>query len=129
MINPTFSDTVTVYHQQKSYDEKVGKNVTAWVRAVYTSCFWGNQENKVLNGNELSQASSYTVRIPFCGVALSFATGDIVIKGEISDEIADVQGRRKADLLNRYNPDCFVVNTVSYNTKIPQAAHYRLTGG
>lgn len=128
MIDPTFNETVTLYHQQKRYDDKTKRNVTEWTRSVHKECYFGTQDAQVLNGTTLSLASSYVVKIPHNGIALNVAPGDIIIKGDVSDVIEDVQGKRANDLLNKYKPDCFTIRTVSANTKIPEDAHYKLTG-
>ena len=67
-------------------------------------------------------------KIPHNGVAINVAPGDIVVKGKVADAIEDVRDKRANDLLNKYKPDCFTVRTVSANTKIPEDAHYKLTG-
>lgn len=128
MIDPTFNETITVYHQQKHIDEASKRNVTEWVRSVHNECYFGTQNAQALNGTTLSLASSYVVKIPHNGIELSIAPGDIIVKGDVTDTIEDVQGKRANDLLNKYNPNCFTVRTVSANTKIPEDAHYKLTG-
>lgn len=126
MINPTFNQTITLYHQSK--DVSSGKTVAMWTRTVHKECFYGTQKAENLNGNTLSQASSYIARIPYNGTAIDVGDGDIVVLGDVMDEIVDVQGSRATDLLQKYKPDCFVVRTCSDNTKIAHGAHYKLTG-
>lgn len=136
MINPTFQDTITLYHQHRHLDETTKRNVTEWVRMVLTDCYFGTQNVETLNGNTLSQASSYTVRIPkndayteqYNGVGFSVAPGDIIVKGEVLDEISSISGVTASDVLNKYKPNSFTVRTFSDNTKIPHAAHYKVTG-
>lgn len=126
MINPTFKDTVTLYHQYKETEN--GRSVTKWTRKVFKKCFFGTQIAENTIGNTLSLASGYTVRIPFAGEAVAIAPGDIVVKGAVTDEIEDVAGKRVNDLLAKYRPDAFTVRTASDNTKIPQGAHYKAVG-
>ena len=126
MINPTFKDTVTLYHQLK--DVVNNRTVIKWVRTVFENCFFGSQIAQDLSGNTLSLASSYTVRIPFEGKSVEIAPGDIVVRGEVMDEIEDVVDKRANDLLAKYRPDAFTVRAVSDNTKIPQGAHYKAVG-
>ena len=128
MIDPTFNTTVTLYHQHKHLDETSKKNVTEWIRTVYKECYYGTQKAEDLNGNTLSQASSYVVKIPYNGTELNILPGDIIVKGVADDIIADVQGYRATDLINKYKPDCFTVRTSSDNTKIEEDAHYKVTG-
>lgn len=128
MINPTFCDSVTVYHQVKKLDETTKRNVIQWIRTVYHDCFFGTTTAQALNGTTLSVADSYTVRIPAGASVSPIGPGDIVIKGEVFDEVSDVAGSRASDLLNRYKPNSFTVRAYSDNTKLKYGAHYKLIG-
>lgn len=128
MINPTFCNTVTVYHQEKTVDEATKRNVIKWIRKVYHDCFFGTVTAQALNGTTLSVADSYIVRIPASASISPISPGDIVIKGEVADEVSDVAGCRATDVLNRYKPNSFTVRAFSDNTKLKQGAHYKLTG-
>ncbi len=128
MINPTFKDTITIYHQHRYLDEENKRNVTEWIRTVHKNCYFGTHSAESLNGNVLSLANSYIARIPYNGAHFNIAAGDIVIKGEVMDIISDTQGSRTSDLLNKHKPDSFTVRAVVDNSKIPQAAHYKLAG-
>ena len=128
VINPTFNTTITLYHQHKYIDETTKQTVTEWKRSNHNECYYGTQKAESLNGNTLSQASSYIVRIPYNGTSVEIAEGDIVICGDVADEIKDIQGKRVTDLIQKYKPDCFVVRTCTDNTKILYGAHYKLTG-
>jgi len=111
VINPTFCDVLTVYHQVKPNE---------WVRSVHKECYFGVNNVENLNGTTLSQASSYIARIPYLGEenALQIASGDIVVLGEINDVISDEKGKRPNDLIAKYKPNCFAVRTFKDNTKI-----------
>ncbi len=124
MINPTFKDTVTVYHQIKDKEQPK----TIWKRCVYTECFFGTVDAEGLSGNTLSDASTFIVRIPYTDAVVEIAPGDVVVKGAIPLEIADVAGQRINDLLARYKPNAFTVRSTADNTKIPFAAHYKAVG-
>lgn len=126
MINPSFKETVTLYHQQREVINN--RAVTKWTRTVFNECFFGTQIAQGMNGNTLSLASSYTARIPFEGKLAEIAPGDIIVCGEVADEIEDISGKRVTDLLAKYRPDAFTVRAVSDNTKIPQGAHYKAVG-
>ncbi|MBR6523457.1 MAG: hypothetical protein IKT39_02460 [Clostridia bacterium] len=128
MINPTFKDTVTLYHQYREIDEANRRTVTKWERRVFEKCFYGTQIAEGLTGTTLAVASGYTVRIPVQPEALEISPGDIIIKGAVSDEIEDVAGKRATDLLARYKPDAFTVRAVADNTKIFCSAHYKVVG-
>ena len=136
VINPTFCDVLTVYHQIES---------NKWVRSVYKECYFGVNNVETISGATLSQASSYIARIPYYGERnkLQITSGDIVVLGEISDTISDEKGKRPNDLIAKYKPNCFTVRTFKDNTKIlnkfangimqrndysKNGCHYKLTG-
>lgn len=127
MINPTFCDTVTVYHQVKRMDETTKRNVVEWIRTVYQNCYFGTTTAQALSGTTLSVANGYTVRIP-AESTFQISPGDIVVRGDVSDVIEDVQGSRATDILNRYKPNSFTVRAVSDNTKLRHGSHCKLTG-
>lgn len=128
MINKTFCDTVTVYHQEKSIDEATKRSVVRWIRTVYPSCYFGSHIAESLNGTTLAIANGYTVRIPADVPLYSVCPGDIVVKGDISDEATEESGNRITDILNRYKPNSFTVRAVADNTKIRYGAHIKLIG-
>lgn len=128
MINPTFKEVITHYHQKRSIDTSTNRTQTEWIRTVYCNCFFGTHEAESLSGNTLSQASSYIVRIPFIGERMEFSSGDVIFLGEIKDIPEDSAGKRISDLIGKYKPDCFTVRTIADNTKISYGAHYKLTG-
>lgn len=134
MINPTFSSTITVLHKEKAFNEDTKRNEIKWSRFVLQNCYYKMQDTETLNGNVLSQTSTYTVRIPYNKGIPNISLGDIIVKGEIEleenedDIISDVQGKRVTDLIQKYKPDCFTVRTVSKNMEISEGAHYKLTG-
>ena len=129
MTLPTFKYTVTVFHQQK--DEENPRGAPKWVRSVHKNCYFGTETAKQINGTNLSMASSFVCRIPKNsdnGTILTVMPGDIVIKGEITDEITDVSGKRPADLLNKYQGIAFMVKAVSDNDALPNLPHFRISG-
>ena len=128
MINPTFKDTVTLYHQTKEVDEVNRRTITKWTRRVFKECFYGTQIAEGLTGTTLAVANGYTVRIPFTDKVMEIAPGDIIVKGAVSDEIEDVAGKRATELVAKYKPDAFTVRAVSDNTKIFCGAHYKVVG-
>lgn len=128
MINPTFCNTVTIYHQERKIDETTKRSVIHWIRTVYHDCFFGCHTAESLNGTTLAIANGYTVRIPAASPIGSICPGDIAVKGAILDEVTEESGNRITDLLNRYKPNSFTVRAVSDNTKIKHGAHIKLTG-
>ena len=127
MINESFNTKITLYHQVKNYDEATKRSVTEWKRNVFDDCFFGTDVAQSLNGNTLTQASSFIVRIPSVG-ELDILPGDIIVKGEIFEDITDEANKRINDVLNRYKPYSFTIRTVCDNRMITEGAHYKLTG-
>ena len=128
MINPIFKDTITVFHQERRLDKTTNRAVIVWKRNVYTNCYFGTNNVETLNGNTLSQASSYIARIPYTNKTINVCSGDIVVLGKINDIVSDVQGSRASDIVAKYKPNCFTVRTFKDNTKISHGSHYKLTG-
>lgn len=136
MIDPAFKFTITLYN--KYTHEVNGRNVTEWKRTVLNDCYFGTQTAKQVSGNTLSAADEFICRIPeskafredFCAEDGTFtlAPQDIIVKGAVDDEISEVQGQRYTDILNRYRGRAFAVRSVSVNTTLPYAAHYRASG-
>ena len=58
----------------------------------------------------------------------SFSVGDVIVRGIVSDEIDDIQGSRVSDFLEKYKENAFTVKTITENTAIPYAPHYKVTG-
>lgn len=124
---PTFIYTVTLYHQYKEIAD--GKSVTKWSKTVLKNCYFGTETVKQLNGTTLSMASSFVCRIPRNAVNfIALSPGDIIVRGEIADEIEDVSGKRNSDLLNKYRDTAFTVKAVSDNTQFPFIPHIRASG-
>ena len=127
MITEVFNAKITLYHAVKEYDDTTKRNVTKWVRNVFENCFFGTDVAQSLSGNTLAQASSFIVRIPGTD-ELDISPGDVVIRGEIFDDIADEQNKRINDVLNKHSPYSFTIRTVRDNRTITEGAHYKLTG-
>lgn len=126
MIDPTFKYTVTLYHQHK--DEENPRAAPKWSRKVLKNCYFGTETVKQVNGNTLSMASSFVCRIPKDANSIALSPGDIIVKGSVKDEIADVSGQRPSEFLNKYSGTAFTVRAVSDNTALPYASHYRASG-
>ncbi len=136
MIDSTFNSTITLYNR---YVDRSGeKAFTTWRRTVLDNCFFQTEANTQLSGTTLSMADSYICRIPednrftedYVGAEGSFTLKpeDVIVLGEVEDEISDFKGERVADLLQRYHGRSFTVKSVSINTKLPYAKHYRARG-
>lgn len=121
MINPTFCDTITLYHRDNSTNQ--------WSRQVFKECYFGIEEGSALSGVNLKKGNTYLVRIPtVTPKVVKIQPGDVVVKGIVTDNLADVQGQRVSDLLAKHKPDCFVVSGIKHNTKIKFGAHIKVTG-
>lgn len=118
MINPTFCDTITLYHRDNSTNQ--------WSRTCIKQCYFGTETGDGLNGVNLKNKNSYLVRIPETEIII--AQGDIIVKGAVDDIVEDVPKKRPSDLLTKYKPDCFTVSGIKYNTKIKFGAHIKVTG-
>ena len=136
MIDLTFNQTITLYN--KHIDKSNEKTITVWKRTVLEKCFFNTVTATQLKGETLSMANSFICRIPensaftekYRGEVDRFTLKpeDIIVKGEVLDEIKDVSGQRAADLLGKYKGSCFTVKAVSINTHLPYLKHYRASG-
>ena len=132
-MSDAFIFTVTVFNKYKT----VGKE-NAWKRTVLKNCYFGAETTKNLNGNVLSNENSFICRVPknkaytnkFNGESDKFtlAPGDVIVKGNVSDEIKDVSGNRITDLLQRYKGEAFTIKSFSDNTLLKYKPHYRVRG-
>lgn len=136
-MNPNYIYTITLYNCIKAKDS-VDKKDT-WQRTVIQNCSYKAKEAVVQDGEGLSKANTYTVRIQesaayrkyqdYCREPeghFTISSGDIVILGECMDEINEKLPAAK--LLNRYKPDAFMVSAFSDNTKYFAGKHYKLGG-
>lgn len=114
---------ITVY--SKSKDEK-GKDV--WTRQVFADCFFKAVTGTVQSGNTLNAQNVYVARIPVDTGAVLLHEGDLVLKGEISDEINGKSPNTATEILKKYQPNAFRVTSFSDNTSFPVDKHYRAGG-
>ena len=142
---PTFNQSITLFSQHKHLNSETNKTVTVWKKTILKNCFWGTEIAKNLNGNVLVQQNSFILRIPQSDKYLmplewsereydklheyfSLSAGDVIVRGIVSDEINDIQGSRVSDFLEKYKENAFTVKTITENTAIPYAPHYKVTG-
>ena len=138
-MNQNYIYTITLYNRIQAADSEDGKE--HWKRTVLHNCFWKSVINTGFNGTQANVQNTYVVRIPeskryltYCEYAKSpkacftVSQGDIVIKGECTEEITGISGHTAAQLLNRYKPNAFRVTAFSDNTGFPLGKHYRLGG-
>lgn len=108
--------TVTVYNKY----EDTQTHLIRWYRTVITDCFWKYTGDKVSIGNVVLDTKSVTCRIPqdtrFLeryqwvevpndqkGTYFTLGQGDIIVKGEVTEEIDEyTSGRRSSDFVAKY---------------------------
>lgn len=138
-MNQNYVHTITLYNRICAADRTDKKE--HWKKTVLHHCFWKSVVNTGFSGTEASVRNTYTVRIPQDERYLPYAEyvkspdghftvsqGDIVILGNIAEEITGESGHMAAQVLNRYKPQAFKVTAFSDNTAFPVDKHYRLGG-
>lgn len=138
-MNQNYVHTITLYNRIKAADSPDKKEY--WRKTVLHNCFWKSVVNTGFSGTEASVRNTYVVRVPQDKRYLPYAEyvkspdghftvsqDDIVILGEIAEEITGENGHMAAQVLNRYKPQAFKVTAFSDNTSFPMAKHYRLGG-
>lgn len=119
-MNPNYVNTITVYRNKNG----------AWSRTVLHKCFWKAKIETVQDGTNAKQVNSYTVRIPVESAGLGFvtSTNDIVVLGEIAEEITGKSPYTATEIMQRFKPDAFKITAFSDNTSCCVDKHYRLGG-
>ena len=117
----TFVFTVTLYSRYK--DEATKK--TEYKRNVYYDCYFGTVTAEKTSGNRASDSSTFVCRIP---EKVTINPDDVIVKGEVSDVVEDAEGKRIADLVQKYKGQAFYVREVSDNTVLPHFPHIRASG-
>ena len=118
----TFIYKVTLYHKYKDEETKE----TKFERTVYENCFFGEIKAESTSGITKSDVSKFVCRIPG---NIEINPDDVIVKGEVSDIVEDVSGRRINDLIQKYKGRAFTVHEVSDNTVLPFLPHTRASGG
>ena len=137
--------TVTIYN--KVTDKQT--QVVRWYRSVQTDCFWQLRGDNVTIGNTVLDSKSIVCRIPKSpkfkekfdwlnipndekGNYFTLGLDDIVVKGEVEDEIDEyTQGSRSTDLLKKYAglQGCFKIQQCTNNTGIGRNNEHYLAKG
>ena len=137
--------TITVYN--KFIDAQT--QLTHWYRKVVTDCFWSLEGSTVKVGDVTLDSKSILCRIPkdsrFLekqdwiklpndqkGDYLTLAQGDLIVKGECTEEIDEyVHGHRSTDLLGQYREyqACMEVTEYSNNTGVGRNEEHYLVRG
>ena len=139
-----WSDTLTVFN--KFVDPQTG--IVRWYRTVLSRCFWQNQFQRLKVGQVEVKTDYVVCRIPVqnnylskfewvnkpndtMGNYFTLDNGDIVIKGNVLDEIDEyTSGKRSTDLINKYKfYGCIVIDKFNDNTGPGRGIpHYHIEG-
>lgn len=127
-----WNTTITVYNK---FEDPQTQLVT-WYRQVVDGCFWKYSGNKVVVGNTVLETKDIICRIRIDDRFLekhewiaipndrmsnyfTLSQGDIIVKGEVDDEINEYQsGQRSSDLKTKYKSlqGCLEIQEWSNNT-------------
>ena len=147
---PWWDKTLTIYNK---YIDPTTQRVT-WYRSVLKNCFWKYDNQTYYVGKYSVKISGIALetkrvmcRIPKSNKFLyqqdwrasdnrseyfTLATGDIIILGEVDDEIDDyIPGKRSTDLTSKYKElrECVEVDSFVINTGTGMGMeHYRVIG-
>lgn len=139
-----WSQTITVYNKYEDSQTQVIR----WYRTVLDNCFWQNHFQRLKMGDMEVETDNVICRIPenesfrekYLWVKIpndlmsnyfTLAQGDIIVKGNVDDEINEYQsGTRSSDLIQKYKDlGCMVVDKVNNNTGIGLGLpHYHVEG-
>lgn len=142
-MNPNYKETITVFNCIRGRDNLTKKDI--WTRTVLHDCFYKFVQVRVDDGKIAKTVGTYTARIPESeqylpyrefaklsdeerGKNFTFNLGDIVVKGECLEEITGKTPNTATEVLDRLQPDAFVITAFSDNTSHPCAKHYRVGG-
>lgn len=144
--------TITIYNRHENPET----GVISWYRRTIPNCFWKYTGNKIAFANYYSANNAMVLetndticRIPENsrylanynwinvpndrkGNYFTLKLGDIIVKGEVDDEINEYQtGHRSTDLVAKYKnlQGCIEITKYSDNTGIGRAnKHYYVKG-
>lgn len=140
-----WDSTLTIYNK---YEDKLTNQIT-WYRTVLTDCFWKYTGNKVTINDSVLETNNIIARIPESENFLekylwvdvpsdqkanhfTLGEGDIVVYGEVEDEINEYQtGHRSSDLLKKYKDlrGCMTIDGIALNVgKMRVDPHYWIKG-
>ncbi len=137
--------TITLYN--KALDEQT--QLVSWHRTVIDNCFWKLEGTTVRVGTVTLEGRSVLCRIPKDSRFLmkrdwlsipndemhkyfTLGQGDIIVKGEINDEIDEyTSGHRSNDLLNKYKgyQECMQITDYTLNFGIGRNNEHYLVRG
>jgi hypothetical protein len=129
---PWWNETITIYNK---YTDPVSKLIT-WHRHVVSGAFWKNIGNKIEINNVTIDTDAIICRIRIDEqflpkhkwIALpndemdeyfTLGRGDIIVRDEVEDEIAEyTSGYKSTDLVKKYKDlqGCLTIDEVTINT-------------
>lgn len=138
-----WNTTITVYNK---FEDQTTRRIT-WYRTVLQNCFWKYTGNKIVVGETTLETNSTMCRVPVHPAFLerylwnntedkstcfTLGTGDIIIKGEVDDEINEyASGYRSSDILTKYKKcgECMVIDKCAMNTGLGRGLEHYLVKG
>ena len=123
---------ITVYTK---YEDSM-TNIVSWYKHTISGCFWKYTGNKTTIGETVLDTNTIICRIPIqdnymdkgqwislpneqLGDYFTLGQGDIIIKGNVADEINEyASGHHSSDLLSKYKKygECMVISRCADNT-------------
>lgn len=139
-----WDETVTVYNK---YEDQKTHRVT-WYRHVVYGCFWKNAGKQLVASNNVVETTSIICRIRKdvdflpryewlqladsgdVGTCYTLASGDIIILGNVPDEINEYEsGSKSTEVLAKYKDFCMIIETVTVNVGGGRGnEHYHVRG-
>lgn len=140
-----WNTTVTIYN--KFTDAQT--QLTTWFRHTVNGCFWQHVKDKATLGDTVLETDRTICRIredslfmekyqwvnlpaDVKGNYFTLGQGDIIIKGEVEDEVNEyVAGHRSSDLIAKYKElqGCLEIESASINVGAGRGLpHYRAQG-
>ena len=140
-----WDQTITIYNK---YEDPTTQIIT-WYRRTISDCFW-KYERDIAKINDVTLETNYTIcRIPKNDAFIekyewvtqpndemadyfTLGIGDIIIRGEVEDEIDEyVKGHRSSDIIAKYKDlqGCIQIEAVSINVGAGRCnEHYYVQG-
>jgi hypothetical protein len=137
--------TLTVYNKFEDTQTQIVK----WYRTVLKNCFWKATSDKVSFGNATLESNNIICRIPKdkrflekhewinipndkMGNYFTLGRGDIIIRGNIKEEIDEYKSRKRStDLIAKYKElqGCMEIDQITINTGAGRCnEHYYVKG-
>lgn len=140
-----WNETITVYNK---YTDPV-TNLITWYRHVVTGAFWKNIGNKVTIDKTVIETDTIICRMRKDDTFLpkhewialpndtmsdyyTLGRGDILVRGEVDDEIQEyTTGHKSTDLVHKYKDlqGCMTIDEVTINTEGGRGNEHYLVRG